>query len=278
MMTKLFLNTALDQLDAYVKDQRLIAHIQNGQVNKFERYDQINLMSFDWYDIRNGTTPPAQIIIIFTQEYTVFICEGETCFRFVQQLIGDVSLDQNRVLYTFFSELTKNDIDYLENLEERIAETEEQMLTRYSRDRAGDIISLRRELLNLKKYYEQLTQIFDGLTENENELISIENLRYFRIVDNKIERIYKNVLNLRDYVTQVREAYQAQIDIEQNSLMKIFTVISAIFMPLTLIVGWYGMNLKMPEYSLGFVYPVVIVLSIMVVIFSIIFFKHRKWL
>ena len=66
------------------------------------------------------------------------------------------------------------------------------------------------------------------------------------------------VLNLRDYVTQVREAYQAQIDINLNKVMKIFTVITSIFLPLTLIVGWYGMNLKMPEYSWVYGYPFVI--------------------
>ena len=58
-----------------------------------------------------------------------------------------------------------------------------------------------------------------------------------------------SVLNLRDYLSQVREAYQSQIDINLNNVMKIFTVITAIFLPLSLIAGWYGMNFNMPEYQ-----------------------------
>jgi magnesium transporter len=60
--------------------------------------------------------------------------------------------------------------------------------------------------------------------------------------------------------------------------MKIFTVITSIFLPLTLLVGWYGMNLQMPEFNWPFGYPFVILLSVIVVIVSIVIFKRRKWL
>lgn len=77
----------------------------------------------------------------------------------------------------------------------------------------------------------------------------------------------------------MREAYQSQIDIEQNSLMKFFTLITAIFLPLTLMVGWYGMNFKnMPELASRYGYPVFIVVSILVSIFLIRYFKKKKWL
>ena len=87
-----------------------------------------------------------------------------------------------------------------------------------------------------------------------------------------------NVKNLREYVTQVREAYQAQIDIEQNRIMKVFTIISGIFLPLTLLVGWYGMNLRMPEFRWTYGYPLAIILSVVIVIVCLIFFKRKKWM
>jgi magnesium transporter len=92
-----------------------------------------------------------------------------------------------------------------------------------------------------------------------------------------VDRLYRNVNNLRDYVTQVREAYQAQEDINLNSIMKLFTVITAIFLPLTLIVGWYGMNFPMPEYNLSFGYPLVIALSALVVAVCVGYFKKHDW-
>ena len=84
-------------------------------------------------------------------------------------------------------------------------------------------------------------------------------------------------MNLRESVTQVRESYQAQVDINLNHIMRIFTVITTICLPLTLIVGWYGMNFDMPEYNWNHSYGMVIILSIAVVSMSIIFFKKKGW-
>lgn len=129
----------------------------------------------------------------------------------------------------------------------------------------------------LKRYYEQLSDIAEDICENENELIREKTMKFFRIFQSRVERLYQEVLNLRDYITQVREAYQAQVDINLNNIMKLFTVITAIFLPLTLIVGWYGMNLQMPEYGWRFGYPVIIGISAAVVAGVIIYFKRKKW-
>lgn len=277
-MIKFLLDTQLEQLSTYM-DTNLLTHIQNGQVNKFECFREASLISFDWYNIHEVNSKPAKIVICYTKENIFFICEGEACLSHVLSLAGKEESDE-RVLYVFFSELIKDDIDYLEELEERITENEDQVISNYKsykREYAGEIIALRRELLKLKRYYEQLNNIFEGLMEDENDLISTENLRYFRILDSKIDRLYAHVLNLRDYVTQVREAYQAQIDIEQNSLMRIFTVVTSVFMPLTLIVGWYGMNLKLPAFSWDYSYLCVFGLCILVVAACIFIFKRRKW-
>lgn len=80
---------------------------------------------------------------------------------------------------------------------------------------------------------------------------------------------------------QIRQSYEAQVDIEQNSLMKFFTVVTSIFLPLTLIAGWYGMNLMMPEFKWPYGYPFVIALSAAIVAFMIWLFrknKKNKWL
>lgn len=277
-MIKFLLSTQTDELSAFIS-QRLLAHINYGQVNKYECYAHESLISFDWYNIHDFDQKPSRITIYLTREHIFFICANQACLdRMPAPDNNDESVD--RVLYIFFSELIKGDIDYLEELEEQITGIEDQVISDYKNfkhEYAGDIIDKRRELLKLKRYYEQLNDIFEGLMGNENDVISGDDLRYFRILDSKIDRLYAHVLNLRDYVTQVREAYQAQIDIEQNSLMKIFTVITSIFMPLTLIVGWYGMNLRMPEITWDYAYPFVIVLSIAVVVVSIIVFKRRKW-
>ena len=61
------------------------------------------------------------------------------------------------------------------------------------------------------------------------------------IIHNRIDHLQLSVSSLRDYVTQMREAYQSQIDIEQNHIMKVFTLITAIFLPFNLN-GWLVWN------------------------------------
>ena len=97
------------------------------------------------------------------------------------------------------------------------------------------------------------------------------------MLSRRTERSYQNILNLRESVTQVRESYEAEVDISLNTTMKVFTVVTTIFLPLTLIVGWYGMNFAIPEYHWKHGYAMVILLSILCVLACIAFFKKRKW-
>ena len=84
---------------------------------------------------------------------------------------------------------------------------------------------------------------------------------------------------LLDYTTQIRETYKSRLDVKQNRIMTVLTVVTTVFMPLTLIVGWYGMNFRyMPELEWKIGYPLVIIVSVIIVIASLIFFKVKKWL
>lgn len=276
-MLKVLLQSQTEELPPFA-DERLTAHIRYGQVNKFECFDGFDLMAFRWYDVHQISDRPVPVTIFFSREDLIFLCGGEECRERVKAMADGANSDSVRALYAFFSALIRDDIDRLEELEERITDAEDELITAPRREYAGEIVAFRRELLRFKRYYEQLNQIFEGLTQNENGLIPPADLRFFRVLDSRVDRLYAHVLNLRDYVTQVREAYQAQIDIEQNMLMKVFTVVTAIFLPLTLLVGWYGMNLRMPEYNWDYGYPVVIAVSVAVAVFCIWLFKRKKWL
>jgi magnesium transporter len=117
------------------------------------------------------------------------------------------------------------------------------------------------------------------LEENENEFFDADNERYFHLVSQRVETLYDIASSLVVFSIQIRDFYQTQMDVKQNNTIALLTIISTIFMPLTLIAGWYGMNFKyMPELQYKWAYPAVIVLSIGIVIGSIILFKKKKWL
>jgi len=110
-------------------------------------------------------------------------------------------------------------------------------------------------------------------------LFSDENAHFFRIMRDKVVRLSNNTQLLRDSLVQVREAYMAALDYSANRIMKVFTVVTTIFLPLTLIVGWYGMNFKfMPELAWRYGYAGVALLSVVVVIGGLLFFKKKKLL
>ena len=120
--------------------------------------------------------------------------------------------------------------------------------------------------------YEKL--IMD-MEENENGFFAKKRLKYFGIIADRADRLMGRTAHLLEYAKQVQDAYQAQVDAQQNRNMQFLTVISTIFFPLTLITGWYGMNFKnMPELENG--YPGVIVLSLVVIAGCIFIFKKKK--
>ena len=167
-------------------------------------------------------------------------------------------------------ELTANDVYKLESLENMIISLEDNLLMDKSPSGDGirDIIKVRKDLLKVKRYYEQMEFLTD-------EIAAIDPA--FGFIDKKFDRLLEFVLHLQEYIEQVREAYQSQIDIEQNNIMKVFTVVTSIFLPLTLIAGWYGMNLRMPEFKWAWGYPFVIGMSLAVIAALVIIFKKKKW-
>ena len=195
-------------------------------------------------------------------------------------LTKDSSYEINigKILHGYYEKSTENDFDFLETIEHSVIDLEDKIILNLSeKNYIRNIIKYRKHLLILKKYYEQIIDILSYIISNENAFYDKKTIKLINILMNKIERLFNNVLNLKDYVTQIREAYQSEVDISLNSTMKLFTVITTIFLPLTLIAGWYGMNLDMPEYSYPYSYLIVIILSIVIVFITIFYFKKNKW-
>ncbi len=183
-----------------------------------------------------------------------------------------------KFIFAFIDSLIKNDNKGLEDIELQINKMEDKVLKEFEyKNFNEELLTYKRKLLDLRNYYEQLIDIGEALSENENRLFNEENLRYFKIFTQKADRLCTNVNILRDNISQLKETYQSSLDLKLNNTMKFFTVITAVFLPLTLIVGWYGMNFKyMPELNWRYGYLFVITLSVVVVSVFIYIFKRKK--
>ncbi|MBR6151193.1 MAG: magnesium transporter [Lachnospiraceae bacterium] len=254
----------------------VVKYIEEGQIETFEGFDNFSIIAFDWYDIKNLEADPSQMLLYFDTDDLFVICENEVSYDAATKYFFEAPSNE-RAMYLFFKNLFKGDTKNLEELEDRISDLDDAVIHDGSEEIREKILDARYEVLRLKKYYEQFEEIFDELCDNDNEMISADYINYFDVLNNRCERLLRQVLNLKEYVVQVRESYQAQIDIEQNRLMKVFTLMTSIFLPLTLIAGWYGMNLQMPEFGWKYGYPVVIFVCLLVCVIWAIVFKKKGW-
>ncbi|MFR2128882.1 MAG: CorA family divalent cation transporter [Eubacterium ventriosum] len=126
--------------------------------------------------------------------------------------------------------------------------------------------------MKLHHYYVQLEGILQDLEDDISDLISNEAKEYFNILIRKITMFGHESEQIWEYTSQIRDIYQQQLDVHQNAVMKFLTVVTTLFMPLTLIVGWYGMNFEhMPELEFKYSYPIVLVLVFFLLLLCVIF-------
>lgn len=263
------------------EDVHILEGCLRGRMSKYESHERFDYLSVSVCDARDPLAPPMRLCAFLTKDALAILSDGtgETGKALAGLCVpGTRYGEPARLICACLDRLTADDYLALESIEREVTGLEEALLSSRNHDYCiREIAGLRRRLMALKSYYEHLIAICEGVRENENGVADKHTLRAFRLLEQRAARLGNSVLNLRDYVTQVREAYQAQVDIDLNKIMKVFTVITAIFLPLTLVAGWYGMNFKMPEYGWRFGYPLVIAGSLVVVAALLIYFKRKKW-
>ena len=211
----------------------------------------------------------------------IFIDDEGFCNAVIRKIANTKRLVNpclERFLYDFLEQIICDDRKMLESYDHTLDELEDQILDGNTEGVLEQIAEIRNDLRDLKIHYTQLIDVCQEFEENENHFFKDENERYFHLVAQRIERLLEMLLTLVDFTIQLRDFCQSKIDEKQNRNLAFLTIISSIFMPLTLIAGWYGMNFKyMPELDKVWAYPLVFVVSVMIVVVCIVFFKKNKW-
>lgn len=184
-----------------------------------------------------------------------------------------------RFIYDLLETAIAGDLTMLESMEKKLNKIEDDIMDGNITGYPAEMNEIRGDLLDLHVHFEQLIDLGQEFQENENEFFQPETLRYFHMFTERAIRLQEIVSGQREYVTQLRDLLQAQLEVRQNTIMTVLTVITTIFLPLTLIAGWYGMNFqKMPELEWAYGYPVIILISIAIVAGCLIWFKKKKWI
>ncbi len=233
-------------------------------------------------DRKNPSGDDLKFAFVMDEKGVVFIDDNGTAEKIINGVRHTKKWKMpslERFLYDFLDQIVKDDLRLMENYETELDSMEQSIIDGDEDLPSGRLNDIRNDIRYLRIHYDQLMDLAAELQENENGFFEVENLRYFRLFIDRAARLHDTASSLRDYTMQLRDLYKAQLDIKQNRIMTVLTVVTTIFMPLTLIAGWYGMNFRvMPELNWEWSYPVVIAVSIAIVIGSLLFFKKKKWL
>jgi magnesium transporter len=182
------------------------------------------------------------------------------------------------LIYSLVDTIVDNYFYILENLGERLEDMEIQLISNPSPELLRSIYQLKREIIYLRKSVWPLREVISRLERDDLELITDNTRIFIRDVYDHTIQVIETIESYRDIVGGMLDIYLSSISNKMNSIMKVLTMISTIFIPLTFIVGLYGMNFKyMPEIDWKYSYPVVWIIMLLIVGTMVLFFKKKKW-
>lgn len=203
---------------------------------------------------------------------------------FIEKMILKIEREGAGTTEQFFCRFLESmllyDMEQLQEIETVCYEMEEKLTEMRERlEPTADILRYRKRLLVRNFYYQQLADLCDILVSNDQDFLQEKTVSSIAELGKRADRLYDYSQMLREYMVQIRELYQQQIDIQQNNTMRILTMVTTMFLPLTLIAGWYGMNfVNMPELQNPHGYGIVLLICVVIIVAELIYFKKKKFL
>jgi len=183
------------------------------------------------------------------------------------------------LFYALLDSIVDNYFVVLEKLGEKIEFLEERVVTNPSPATLKLIHNLKTGMIILSKSVWPLREVISGLERGESLLIKESTGIYLRDVYDHTIQVIDTIETYRDMITGMLDIYLSSVNNRISEVMKVLTIITTIFIPLTFIAGVYGMNFKyMPELEWRWGYPVVLSMMIIIGILMGVYFKRRKWL
>lgn len=236
-------------------------------------------------DGRGPTLMTDQLSLILGPNYVISFQETPgDCLDPVRERIRGAKgrvrgLGPDYLAYTLIDAVVDNYFVVLEGLGERIDELEERLISEPRRELLHEIHGLKRAMIDLRKAVWPLREVVSGLERLESPLIRKTTDVFLRDLYDHAIQVIDTVESFREILTSMLETYLSSVSNRMNEIMKVLTIIATIFIPITFIVGVYGMNFKsIPEFGWRWGYPFVWALILGTVGGLLWFFRKNKWL
>jgi magnesium transporter len=258
-----------------------------GQRPKFEDYDKhifvvVRMLS---YSDESHTVDTEQVSLVFGPNFVISF----------QERVGDV-FDQIRdrirnakgrirkagadyLAYSLADAIVDSYFGILEKTGEKIEALEEELISDPDEKTLHQIHTLKREMIELRRSVWPLRELISGLQRSESPLLAETTSVYLRDVYDHTIQIIDAIESFRDMVSGMLDIYLSSLSNRMNAVMKVLTIIATLFIPLTFVVGIYGMNFEhMPELKWRYGYAAVWCVMLLMAIGMLIYFRKKKWL
>jgi magnesium transporter len=269
----------------------LVEDITSDHQPKVEEYDDYLFFTLKMlYRIEEDRIDYEQISFVLGKDYLLSFQEKEgDLFGALRERIR---LDQGRVrkkkadylLYRLIDIIVDNYYSVLDAIGQKIETIEEDIYQNSIEQQFKNIQKLKKELIYLRKALYPLRDAMSKLIKDESGFIEPANIRYYRDVYDHVVHLIDSLDTYKDLTSALMDIYINTLNTRMNEVMKVLTIISTIFIPLTFIVGVYGMNFNteksvwnMPELNSPYGYPIVMGLMVLIVIGMMRYFKYKKW-
>lgn len=252
---------------------------------KVEEYDEYLFFTLKMlYQIRDGVIDYEQISFVLGKNYLLSFQEKEG--DLFGTLRDRIRLDQGRarkrgpdyLMYRLVDIIVDNYYNVLDAIGYQVEQIEEAIDGGSDNLEFAKIQKIKKELIYLRKALYPLRDALSKLIKEEYGLIDPSNTRYFSDVYDHVVHLIDSMDTYKDLTSSLMDIHINYMNTRMNEVMKVLAVISTIFMPLTFIVGVYGMNFDfMPELRWKFGYLEVWVLMGTIAVGMIYYFKKKKW-
>lgn len=258
-----------------------------GQRPHLDEYDdQLFIVLQMAYEETEGELVFEQVSLLLGKHYVITIQEDAAADVFepvrkrLREGLGNARfLHSDYLAYTLIDAVIDQYFPLSEALGDSIESMEEELLTAPNRDKLEKIHEFRQVLAQLRRAVWPTREVLTRLLRDDSKLVAEKTKPYLRDTLDHVLAIVDLLETYRDITTSFTDLYVSSLSMRTNDIMRVLTIVSSIFIPLTFIAGLYGMNFaKMPELHWRYGYPAVLILMLAVAGGMILFFKRKKWL
>lgn len=264
--------------------------LNSGQRPKIEYFEDQIFIIMNLPLIENDEVRIQQTSFFLGKDYLISFCEADfTPFEPVVKRLNDKGSrlrahGADLLLYSLMDIVIDQGYPLLENFSLQLEELEEQVIENVGKDTLRKIHTIKRELISVRRMLWPQREVVNLLQRGDHSLIQQSTLIYLRDCYDHTIQIMELLESYRDMTASMLDIYLSSVSNKMNEVMRVLTVIATIFIPLTFIVGVYGMNfdteagpLNMPELKWSFGYPLIWGIMISLAVGMLIAFKKREW-